>query len=178
MRGCATPASCGGPGTSSTSSSRSCPSTTCGPTTGEFFQDFLRDAQPPYTPEEMKRYIEAWSQPGAATAMINYYRFAVRHSSGEIRPITAPTLVIWGERDRYLGPDARRAPPRRRAQPRPRRAPARRLALGPPRRGRARQPAAHRLLRPRPGCLDHVTGGADVHDGSPHGRSRVRDRLR
>jgi pimeloyl-ACP methyl ester carboxylesterase len=70
----------------------------------EFFQDFLRDAQPPYTPEEIKRYMEAWSQPGAATAMINYYRFAVRHSSGEIRPITAPTLVIWGERDRYLDP--------------------------------------------------------------------------
>jgi epoxide hydrolase 4 len=70
----------------------------------EFFQDFLGDAQPPYTPEEIKRYIDAWSQPDAATAMINYYRFAVRHSSGEIRPITAPTLVIWGERDRYLGP--------------------------------------------------------------------------
>src|SRR3954452_489286 len=50
----------------------------------EFLQDFLRDAQPPYTPEEMQRYIEAWSQPGAATAMINYYRFAVRHSAGEI----------------------------------------------------------------------------------------------
>lgn len=32
---------------------------------------------------------------------IVYYRFAVRHSSGEI---TAPTLVIWGGRDRYLGP--------------------------------------------------------------------------
>jgi len=25
-------------------------------------------------------------------------------SSGEIRPITAPTLVIWGDNDRYLGP--------------------------------------------------------------------------
>ena len=23
---------------------------------------------------------------------------------GPIRPISAPTLVIWGERDRYLGP--------------------------------------------------------------------------
>ena len=115
----------------------------------EFLQDFLRDAQPPYTPEEMERYIEAWSQPGAATAMINYYRFAVRHSAGDIRPITAPTLVIWGEQRPLPRPHARRAPPRRRAQPRPRRAPARRLALGPPRRGRARQPAAHRLLRPR-----------------------------
>ena len=128
----------------------------------EFFQDFLRDARPPYTPEEMKRYIEAWSQPGAATAMINYYRFAVRHSSGEIRP-------DHGAHPRHLGrerplprPHARRAPPRRRAQPRPRRAPARRLALGPPRRGRARQPAADRLLRPRARNVDHVTGGADV----------------
>jgi pimeloyl-ACP methyl ester carboxylesterase len=71
----------------------------------QFLQDFMEDAQPPYAPEEMKRrYIDAWAQPEAATAMINYYRFAVRHSSGEIRPIAAPTLVIWGERDRYLGP--------------------------------------------------------------------------
>jgi pimeloyl-ACP methyl ester carboxylesterase len=70
----------------------------------EFFQDFLHDAQPPYTAEEIQRYIEAWSQPGAASAMINYYRFAVRHGSGEIRPIAAPTLVIWGGSDRFLGP--------------------------------------------------------------------------
>ncbi len=70
----------------------------------KYFQDFLGDAQPPYTAEEMERYIEAWSQPGAATAMINYYRFAVRHSSGDIKPIEAPTLVIWGEGDSYLGP--------------------------------------------------------------------------
>ena len=26
----------------------------------------------------MDRYVEAWSQPGAATAMLNYYRFSVR----------------------------------------------------------------------------------------------------
>jgi epoxide hydrolase 4 len=38
--------------------------------------------------------------------MIDYYRAAVRLGSkqGPIRPISAPTLVIWGERDRYLGP--------------------------------------------------------------------------
>jgi pimeloyl-ACP methyl ester carboxylesterase len=70
----------------------------------EFFQDFLHDAQPAYTPEEIQRYIEAWSQPGAETAMINYYRNAVRHGSGEIRPVEAPTLVIWGGSDRFLGP--------------------------------------------------------------------------
>jgi pimeloyl-ACP methyl ester carboxylesterase len=40
--------------------------------------------------------------------MINYYRAAVRQSpkqaKAQIRPIAAPTLVIWGQRDRYLGP--------------------------------------------------------------------------
>ena len=38
-----------------------------------FLQDFLEDAQPPHTPEEIERYVEAWAQPDAATAMINYY---------------------------------------------------------------------------------------------------------
>ena len=74
----------------------------------EFFQHFLRDAQPPYTKQETDRYIEAWSQQGAAAAMIDYYRAAVRPPKGtktELHPISAPTLVIWGEKDRYLGPD-------------------------------------------------------------------------
>ena len=43
-----------------------------------FFRHFLHDARPAYTPEEMDRYVEAWSQPGAATGMINYYRSSVR----------------------------------------------------------------------------------------------------
>jgi epoxide hydrolase 4 len=74
-----------------------------------FFRNFLRDAHPAYTPEEIDRYIEAWSQPGAATGMINYYRSSVRTSpkraEAALRPISAPTLVIWGQRDRYLGPE-------------------------------------------------------------------------
>ncbi len=41
--------------------------------------------------------------------MINYYRASVRQSQKEaaanLRPISAPTLVIWGERDAYLGAD-------------------------------------------------------------------------
>jgi pimeloyl-ACP methyl ester carboxylesterase len=74
-----------------------------------FFRDFLGDARPAYTPEEIDRYVEAWSQPGAAAAMINYYRCSVRQSpkkaKAQLRPISAPTLVIWGQRDRYLGPE-------------------------------------------------------------------------
>ena len=56
--------------------------------------------------QETDRYIEAWSQEGAAAAMIDYYRAAVRPPKGtktELHPISAPTLVIWGEKDRYLG---------------------------------------------------------------------------
>jgi hypothetical protein len=29
-----------------------------------FLKRFLRDARPPYTAEELDRYVEAWSQPG------------------------------------------------------------------------------------------------------------------
>lgn len=69
---------------------------------------FERDARPgAFTAEDLDRYIEAWSQPGAPTAMIAYYRAAFRQSPGRaqsrFRPVTAPTLIIWGERDRYLG---------------------------------------------------------------------------
>ena len=56
--------------------------------------------------EEIESYVDAWSQPGAAAGMINYYRASVRQSQKEaaakLRPVSAPTLVIWGERDSYL----------------------------------------------------------------------------
>jgi pimeloyl-ACP methyl ester carboxylesterase len=39
--------------------------------------------------------------------MINYYRSSVRtppkQAEAALRPIKAPTLVIWGQRDHYLG---------------------------------------------------------------------------
>jgi pimeloyl-ACP methyl ester carboxylesterase len=75
-----------------------------------FLRRFLRDARPPYTPQETDRYVEAWSQPGSPAAMINYYRCSVRPPKGakqKIGPVSAPTLVIWGQRDRYLGPGVR-----------------------------------------------------------------------
>jgi epoxide hydrolase 4 len=73
-----------------------------------FFRRYQRDAQPPYTPEETSRYVESWSQPGAPAALIAYYRMAVRQSKqvqADIKPIAAPTLVVWGQRDRYLKPN-------------------------------------------------------------------------
>jgi pimeloyl-ACP methyl ester carboxylesterase len=74
-----------------------------------FFRHFLSDARPAYTPDEINRYIEAWSQPDASTGMINYYRSSVRQSQKAaveaLRPVQAPTLVIWGQRDDYLRPE-------------------------------------------------------------------------
>jgi pimeloyl-ACP methyl ester carboxylesterase len=75
-----------------------------------YFRHFLGDARPgAITPYDIERYVEAWSQPGAATGMLNYYRASVRQSpkraKAQLRPIPAPTLVIWGQRDRYLGPE-------------------------------------------------------------------------
>jgi pimeloyl-ACP methyl ester carboxylesterase len=75
-----------------------------------FRHGFEHDARPgAFTPADIDRYREAWAQPGAVTATINYYRASMRRRAsaqpGEIRPVQAPTLVIWGERDRHLGAD-------------------------------------------------------------------------
>jgi pimeloyl-ACP methyl ester carboxylesterase len=71
---------------------------------------FEHDARPgAFTPQDIDRYVEAWSQPGAPTAMINYYRASLRRppgrggAGGGMSAVQAPTLVIWGERDRHLG---------------------------------------------------------------------------
>lgn len=54
--------------------------------------------------EEKEEYRKAWSQPGAFTAMLNWYRAAVRHEPKELGEaiLDIPTLIIWGKEDRYL----------------------------------------------------------------------------
>jgi len=71
-----------------------------------------------FTEEDRKAYIEAWSQPGALTGGLNYYR-AVRvgpptseaahwragdSTASGLSSLTVkvPTLVIWGEKDEAL----------------------------------------------------------------------------
>ena len=69
-----------------------------------------------FTEEDKKAYIEAWSQPGALTGGLNYYRAArvgPPAPSGEKSEggfgiganslmVNVPTLVIWGEKDTAL----------------------------------------------------------------------------
>jgi len=57
-------------------------------------------------PEDLLRvYREAASQPGALTAMINYYRAAFRGHQRRMpsQRINVPTLMLWGELDAALG---------------------------------------------------------------------------
>jgi len=66
-----------------------------------------------FTEEDREAYIGAWSQPGALTGGLNYYRAARLGSftGGSDEDLSAdpllftvavPTLVIWGEKDRWL----------------------------------------------------------------------------
>jgi len=69
-----------------------------------------------FTEADCKAYREAWSQPGALTGGLNYYRAAhIGPPTPEGGPakgkfiddlpdlsVKIPTLVIWGERDPYL----------------------------------------------------------------------------
>lgn len=57
-----------------------------------------------FTEADFDRYRSAWSEPGAITAMINWYRAAVRHrpaSPPDVR-VHEPSLVIWGADDQFL----------------------------------------------------------------------------
>ena len=54
-----------------------------------------------FTKEDIEKYREAWSQPGALTAMINWYRAALRYQPPVPKDprIRVPTLMMWGMKD-------------------------------------------------------------------------------
>jgi len=58
-----------------------------------------------FTNNDLDIYRQAWSQPKANTAMLNWYRAAMQKppTPPENRRITAPTLLIWGAQDKFLG---------------------------------------------------------------------------
>jgi len=74
----------------------------------QFGDDVMTDA-------DRAAYVEAWSQPGALTGGLNYYRASPAYPPTEADPgpakvtldpakfiVRVPTLVLWGERDRAL----------------------------------------------------------------------------
>jgi pimeloyl-ACP methyl ester carboxylesterase len=72
----------------------------------------LRDTSRPgsFTDADLAYYHDAWAQPGALTAMVNWYRaFARRppHLPADTR-VHVPTLILWGRHDVAL--DAALAP--------------------------------------------------------------------
>ena len=57
--------------------------------------------------EEKQEYITAWSQPGALTGGLNYYRAMTGQNANNMpgpasAKVDVPTLVIWGEKDTAL----------------------------------------------------------------------------
>jgi len=63
-----------------------------------------------FAPADLDRYRAAWTQPGALTGMLNWYRALLRRPAlGRWPRIRGPLLLLWGRRDAFL--DARLAEP-------------------------------------------------------------------
>jgi len=58
-----------------------------------------------FTRDDVARHKEALRRPGALTAALGYYRAALRRRAARRLPagVRQPALLIWGDRDRYLG---------------------------------------------------------------------------
>lgn len=59
-----------------------------------------------FSRSDIEEYCKAWSQPGALTAMLNWYRSIFRNSvkyvlRGQVpaRRVKVPTLILWGRND-------------------------------------------------------------------------------
>jgi len=64
----------------------------------------LRSSRPgTFSDESLVQYRSAWSQPGALTAMINWYRALFRaRTKFPDKTVRVPTRILWGERDAFL----------------------------------------------------------------------------
>lgn len=64
-----------------------------------------------FSDEDLDEYVKAWSQPGALTAMINYYRANIKPEvfmedvKLNLPKVKVPTLLLWGEEDFALTRD-------------------------------------------------------------------------
>jgi pimeloyl-ACP methyl ester carboxylesterase len=70
-------------------------------------RSIVRSSRPgTFSPEDLAQYRAAWSQPGALTSMINWYRALFRFRTKLAnRTVRVPTRILWGERDAFLLPE-------------------------------------------------------------------------
>lgn len=73
---------------------------------GKAFSEMAIDKSA-FRPEDIQAYKDAAREPGALTAMLNYYRnifnSGVLNAPETQKKLTIPTLMIWGENDTALG---------------------------------------------------------------------------
>jgi epoxide hydrolase 4 len=56
-----------------------------------------------FSADDLAQYCAAWSQPGALTGMINWYRAAFRYRAKfSDRTVRVPTRILWGMHDAFL----------------------------------------------------------------------------
>jgi pimeloyl-ACP methyl ester carboxylesterase len=67
-------------------------------------RSLVRSSRPgTFSQEDLAQYRAAWSQPGALTSMINWYRASMRHRTKfPDSTVHVPTRILWGERDAFL----------------------------------------------------------------------------
>ncbi|MDA0366238.1 MAG: alpha/beta hydrolase [Chloroflexi bacterium] len=66
-------------------------------------------------PEVAAEYVPIFSEPGALTAALNWYRASLRYDGSDpglaVGPVDVPTLLIWGNRDPAIGRTANEETP-------------------------------------------------------------------
>jgi pimeloyl-ACP methyl ester carboxylesterase len=60
-------------------------------------------------PGDVEHYVERFSEPGALTAALNWYRAAGAADMEGLRGVTVPTLFVWGPEDPAVGRTAAEA---------------------------------------------------------------------
>lgn len=68
-------------------------------------EQLQRETKGKVTPEEIRYFVEAWSQPGAIGGGINWYRALYRNMGRIARTdlrVHVPSMLVWGEEDAYL----------------------------------------------------------------------------
>ena len=66
----------------------------------------VKSARPgAFSSDDLKHYREAWSRPGALTAMLNWYRAGRSSATFPDKRVPTPTLILWGKHDVALVPE-------------------------------------------------------------------------